>query len=404
MLQDYRNYIMNIRNGLIQCGVDVSISPLTSYKDLFYEADKLSQILWFYSIMGISGSPLALDDFFIDISGYYKEKMRQIYYKEFQDYYDSYKHISKLAYLAGDNGSNTEIIEDDEFDLFSSEESVDVSELIEEKEPENNVVGSIEEVHGTFIDEDDFYKNIDKVLGTGYIPVQISVDLMVQGSANTEVHGVFIDELAYKDADEGDIHGIFLDEIEETGYNSYNGDIHGTILDDVVSDGLTEYEEDTYDDIHYSDDEEEYYSDEDEEVYDDIHYSDDDEDEYYSEEDEEVYDDIHYSDDEDEEYYSDEEEEPYDDIHYSDDEDEYYSEDEEEPYDDIHYADDDDEYVEPQQINSVVKPNTGTVSTKVNNPVGDMSDIIQNGVNALLTKGKRFILTESRKLRDGDEK
>lgn len=44
MLQDYRNYIVNIRNGLIQCGVEVSISPLSSYRELFYEADKLSQI------------------------------------------------------------------------------------------------------------------------------------------------------------------------------------------------------------------------------------------------------------------------------------------------------------------------------------------------------------------------
>ena len=34
---------------------------------------------------------------------------------------------------------------------------------------------------------------------------------------------------------------------------------------------------------------------------------------------------------------------------------------------------------------------------------GDMSDALQDGVNAILTKGKRFIMNESRKLRDAEQ-
>lgn len=412
MLQDYRNYIINIRNGLIQCGVDVSISPLASYKELFYEADRLSQILWFYSVMGISGSPLALDGFFIDLNGYYKDKMRQRFLSEFQDYYDSYKHISKLAYLAGTDGVGGTVEDEDEFDLFGeSTEEEEIGGVVLGSDMEENVSADNskefdgEEVHGTFIDEENIYYNIDKVLGTGYIPAGISVDLMVQGNESSETHGVFIDELAIEVAEEEDIHGIFLDEVEENGYESSDGDIHGTILDDIDSEGSTRYgEDDTYDDIHYSDDEEEgYYDSEEEEVYDDIHYPEDDEDEYYSDEEEEPYDDIHYPDDEEDEYYSDEEE-VYDDIHYPDDEEDEYYQDDEEPYDDIHYADDDDEeYVEPKASTNVDKPSTGAVATQVAKKDGDMSDIIQNGVNSILTKGKRFILTETRKLREGEK-
>lgn len=389
MLQDYRNYIINIRNGLIQCGVDVSISPLASYKELFYEADRISQILWFYSVMGISGSSLALDGFFIDLNGYYKDKMRQRFLSEFQDYYDSYKHISKLAYLAGTDEVGGTVEDEDEFDLFGdSANEAEVggvvlgSDVVETIGTGNSNEFDGEEVHGTFIDEENIYYNIDKVLGTGYIPAKISVDLMVQGNGSSEAHGVFIDELAVEVAEEEDIHGIFLDEVEN-GYVSNDEDIHGTILDDIGSEGSTEYsEDDTYDDIHYSDDEE-----------------------YISSEEDEVYDDIHYSDDEDEEYNSDEEEEVYDDIHYSDDEeDEYYPDYEEEPYDDIHYADDDEDYVEPRVFTNANNPSTNVVTTQVVKEDEDMSDIIQNGVNAILTKGKRFILTETRKLREVEKK
>ena len=393
MLQDYRNYIVNIRNGLIQCGVEVSISPLSSYRELFYEADKLSQILWFYSIMGISDSPLALDGFLINLTGYYKEKMRQKFFSEFQDYYESYKNISTLASLAGEDKDDALVEDAEEFDLFgemSEDSEQSIADEVSQEESSNEVA---EEVHGTYLDEENIYSNIDKVLGTGYIPASIGVDLSVQEDESLDVHGVFLEdvgmasdleEFELPEVSDEDIHGVMLDEVSESEESS-DEDIHGTYLDVIVEDRVSEDysenydEEEPYDDIHYSDDEDEVYDEE--EPYDDIHYPEDNEDEGYVEDEDNSYNDIHYSDDDEEDEGYDEEDDSYNDIHYSDDDEE-----------------EDVQVEEPKVSKPSVAMNVKPVVAK-----GDMSDALQDGVNAILTKGKRFIMNESRKLRDAEQ-
>lgn len=392
MLQDYRNYIVNIRNGLIQCGVEVSISPLSSYRELFYEADKLSQILWFYSIMGISDSPLALDGFLINLNGYYKEKMRQKFFSEFQDYYESYKNISILASLAGEDKDDALVEDAEEFDLFGETSEDSESNVVDEVPQEESSNEMFEEVHGTYLDEENIYSNIDKVLGTGYIPASIGVDLSVQEDESLDVHGVFLEdvgmasdlaEFELPEVSDEDVHGVMLDDLSESEESS-DEDIHGTYLDEVeVEDGVSEdysenYDEEPYDDIHYSDDEDEVYDEE--EPYDDIHYPEDDEDEGYVEDEDNSYNDIHYSDDDEEDEGYDEEDDSYNDIHYSDDEEE------------------DVQVEEPKVSKPSVAMNVKPVVAK-----GDMSDALQDGVNAILTKGKRFIMNESRKLRDAEQ-
>lgn len=394
MLQDYRNYIVNIRNGLIQCGVEVSISPLSSYRELFYEADKLSQILWFYSIMGISDSPLALDGFLINLNGYYKEKMRQKFFSEFQDYYESYKNISILASLAGEDKDDALVEDAEEFDLFGETSEDSESNVVDEVPQEESSNEMFEEVHGTYLDEENIYSNIDKVLGTGYIPASIGVDLSVQEDESLDVHGVFLEDVGMaSDLEEfelpevfdEDIHGVMLDDLSESEESS-DEDIHGTYLDEVeVENGVSEDysenydEEEPYDDIHYSDDEDEVYDEE--EPYDDIHYPEDDEDEGYVEDEDNSYNDIHYSDDDEEDEGYNEEDDSYNDIHYSDDDEE-----------------EDVQVEEPKVSKPSVAMNVKPVVAK-----GDMSDALQDGVNAILTKGKRFIMNESRKLRDAEQ-
>lgn len=392
MLQDYRNYIVNIRNGLIQCGVEVSISPLSSYRELFYEADKLSQILWFYSIMGISDSPLALDGFLINLNGYYKEKMRQKFFSEFQDYYESYKNISILASLAGEDKDDALVEDAEEFDLFGETPEDSESNVVNEVPQEESSNEMFEEVHGTYLDEENIYSNIDKVLGTGYIPASIGVDLSVQEDESLDVHGVFLEdvgmasdleEFELPEVSDEDVHGVMLDDLSESEESS-DEDIHGTYLDEVeVEDGVSEdysenYDEEPYDDIHYSDDEDEVYDEE--EPYDDIHYPEDDEDEGYVEDEDNSYNDIHYSEDDEEDEGYNEEDDSYNDIHYSDDEEE------------------DVQVEEPKVSKPSVAMNVKPVVAK-----GDMSDALQDGVNAILTKGKRFIMNESRKLRDAEQ-
>lgn len=372
MLQEYRNYIINIRNSLIQCGVDVPVSPLSSYREIFYEADKLRQVLWFYRVLAVSGSPLALEGFLFDLKGYYKEKMRQQFFSEFGDYYNSYKNISSLAFRAGETGTIASDDTESEFDLFEEIPDIHGTYIddveIFESEAGSKALDVVEEVHGTYIDIENIYENIDKVLGTGYIPAEIGVNLYQQVE-EVDRHGTFLDDVQIVEGiSTGDVHGIILDDMDEVE------DVRGTILDDVIGDGVSDDNYDGYDDIHYSEDEE----DSEEEVYDDIHYSDD------EEYDEEVYDDIHYSDDEEE----------YDDIHYSDDE-------EDEVYDDIHYSDDEDDAAYIETGVTVKKP--VVAAPKPVEVSDDLSDYLQDKVNDLLTKGKRFIVTESRKLRNGDK-
>lgn len=385
MLQDYRNYIVNIRNSLIQCGVDVPVSPLSSYREIFYEADRLRQILWFYRVMAVSGSSLALEGFLIDLKGYYKEKMRQQFYSDFRDYYNSYKNISSLALMAGESNIGDVEESSDEFDLFSGNDTVNERSVEEGTSVNYDSEEVYEEVHGTFIDDLNIYADIDKVLGNGYIPSGISVSL-IQQVEDTEIHGTMLDELE-EEGVEDEVHGVILDLVEESVEDALleeSGEVHGTILDELGSsdEEYIDYDEDEYNDIHYSDDSDVEYSDE-EDVYDDIHYSDDEE---------EVYDDIHYSDDE-------EDEEVYDDIHYSDDDEEDFGD--KGVYDDIHYSDDegDVDYIETKPV--VKNPIVPVVNTTVAS--GDLSDVISDKVNDLLTRGKRFLVSESRKLRNGDK-
>lgn len=439
MLQDYRNYITNLRNSLIQCGVQVSINPLTTYEELFYEADRLSQIIWFYSVMGISGNELELDGFVLNLNEYYREKMRMRFYSEFNDYYESYKGISKLAMYAREG-----IVEESEGDRVEVEESGIIEEdeeeydlFLDEMQVSDDDEDEGDEVGGTLLDEEDIYENFDKLVEKDYIPVQISVnsdtvsgtlldsveytaEVVSGGVLEGDVSGTLLDEVLEGEVSEGDVSGTILDEVDEGVFEEVSDeDISGTILDDIeTSDDEESYDdinysddegEEPYDDIHYSDDEEEGEWVDEDEPYDDIHYAEDDEEEWVDED--EPYDDINYSDDDEEPYddinYSDDEEEPYDDIHYSDDEDEElyddinYSDDEEEPYDDIHYADDDED-----EVPAVSKPKAGAeVVVKAEEKPrykGDMSDRIQTFVNETLTKGKRHIINELNKPRNGN--
>ena len=53
MLSEYRDFLVNVRNNLIQSGVEYPIRPMDTYEELFYEAVNLQQVLWYFSVMAI---------------------------------------------------------------------------------------------------------------------------------------------------------------------------------------------------------------------------------------------------------------------------------------------------------------------------------------------------------------
>ena len=431
MLKDYRDYIVNLRNNLIQCGVDVDIKPLEEYKEIYYEADKLGQILWFYSIMNISGADSAIPEFFIPLNGYYKEKMRKVFYQEFQEYLKEYKGLSKLALLSGESnlpiigdvsvvsieeideneeidlfeGMNNEVAEseseEDEFideilsevgteykdnsvvvhgtfldDLSSSEENISfvAPVVFEEDNKELIEVNEIEEIHGTFLDDVSSFEEmlthpeIAMYAEHGTFLDELEIDEYsrsftsdsenyVDTSCISEIHGIYLDiEGVEESSNKAEVHGTFLEDcIEEmnTGMNSSDDeDVHGVFLDDIVS-----YEEEE--------------SDEPEIIYDENGFE-------IVEEEEPSYE---YEEEYEDEYY----EEPY--AEDSNDWDSQYREE------------------EPQESEGMTfNVNNGYTSQGANKTTAkgdrDLSDLLQDGVNSLLTKGKRFLVKETQKLRD----
>mgnify|MGYP007031359784 CR=1 FL=1 len=274
MLGDYRQYLINLRNNLIQCGVEFPINPMNTYKEIFYEADKIKQVLWYYSMMNISGSDSALKGYFIPLSGHYKSKMRDVFYKEFEDFLKDYKKISYLAYQLGE-GYTVESKPEFKEDIIQGDEEIDLVDDTEEYlqlEPEvkqeskphdfiapvtsgdvvfeddlvqalNNLVNT---VHGTFID--DISTKSDIVVQTKEVHgvfIDDTVELVAQESAKVttgyvtnevEVHGIFIDDLSVfedKGEPEGvqtkEIHGIFIDDVVE---ETQTKEVHGVFLDD----------------------------------------------------------------------------------------------------------------------------------------------------------------------------
>ena len=94
MLSEYRKYLLRIRNNLIQCGVEFPVSKVSSYREIFELGCELDEILWYYSILAVSGSEEALNGFFLPLNGYYKERVRSLTYKEFSDFIKDYDKIS----------------------------------------------------------------------------------------------------------------------------------------------------------------------------------------------------------------------------------------------------------------------------------------------------------------------
>lgn len=254
MLKDYREYIISIRNNLIQNNVDLQEVDLESYSDIFKYSLILSQVCEFYQTLLLMNSEYAIKSKYITGESY-KEKVRQSCYREFLVFLEGYKKISKGYFILNKvkNSEDNEIVEtsDDEIvDLFGDSEDVIEEEekgkqtflnIIEKTSTsDRDVVNYIQsdgvsEVHGIYIDE--------------WTPAEESSvrEIDESGSDYTE-HGIFIDELKVNRKEKSyessgsksmvEVHGIYIDEwkpnikykIEnKSGYQS-----HGIYIDEWV--------------------------------------------------------------------------------------------------------------------------------------------------------------------------
>lgn len=276
MLEDYTRYLLNIRNNLIQCGVNISVDTPKEYIDVCELQQVLDDVLYYYKILAISNSSDKLEDFFIRFSTTFKEYLRNEAHKEFLDFWFDYKQLScgvallsklrrELADLGGDCDvdsdcdedkthyelENTKVSEstedlkdcstitddlssDDVEDIFSGILEGDSSDV--ESTPEGNGPESrdssfdVEEVSdGVMLDEDCDLSSNDTVTVSSGVMLDEDGDFTESKSDTKDVNnaveevpvGVMLEDLIREDsemseADEGiltDENGIELEEV-----------------------------------------------------------------------------------------------------------------------------------------------------------------------------------------------
>lgn len=99
MLSDYKRYLIKIRNSFIRSGVELSLDNIDTYEDIFYLGENLSDLLWFYSILEVSGSEDKLRGFMFPLNSTYKESIRDRYFEDYLVYRATYMEISASDYL-----------------------------------------------------------------------------------------------------------------------------------------------------------------------------------------------------------------------------------------------------------------------------------------------------------------
>lgn len=134
MLSDYKNYLIFIRNSLIRSGVELEVSDIQDYEEIFYFGERMGDLLWFFSILEISGSEDKLRGFVLPLNSFYAGSLRDKYFEEYLIYKAEYMKISasdtvikdkldKNKCVSNNNNFNTGDIEEDEFVNYDDEEA-----------------------------------------------------------------------------------------------------------------------------------------------------------------------------------------------------------------------------------------------------------------------------------------
>ena len=424
MFIEYEAYIERICSNLLQCGVPMPTyltSPLDTYEKLFKAGYIVDDLLYFYRVMEISGSSLALNntgEFFIPLYQYYKDRLRVQVYEEF---------LSELPELKRLWGEGI-LLNMDEIDLddYYDYEDEDIYE-----------------------DESDDFPGDDTI--GGVIPTEIPVKpasvMRPNGNISSKVytgHGIILERVAVpngyseevidwsqddEELEEDD--GLEAvdwsapdDEVEEVDWSDTNEEeVLDWASDDEEEEALDwSNDDEEAEEVDWSQDEEEevvdWSSDEDEEVLDWSHdedeevvdWSDSDDEEVvdWSQDDEELEEEeAEWGDDEEELDWSADEEEG-EELDWSNDDEEgeevdWSDSDEEEELDwsdddeELNWADDEVEPYRPpvQQTNVAASQSRGQTPVESR----DMSDKMTDWLNATLTEGKKGIKNIGRYLK-----
>lgn len=450
MFEEYRKYLLNIRNNLIQNGVSLDNGKCDSYRDIFRLGYEIDGLLWLYSVLEISKSRYRLSDTILPMDNYYKGHMRELFRKEYlasKKYYpptrydlenfrkanliskDTCNKVENVVQLVSvENSSSTtkggvsysehgRYVEDfvkPEQDKTDTESYSSHGRYIEDYvKPEKDTESYSS--HGRYVE--DFVQAVKKYLSQDstyathgrYVEDFVPVSTVVETSSvnNYTDHGRFVEDYIEEKPDIEDSeysdHGRYVEDFEESHENVIDRLFAGFDDEDIS--------EDTSEDEDLSDAEFGYVPDDEDLTDSEFRYVEDPE----ISEDEEDLPDSEFG------YVEDTEEDiPDSEFGYvedSDDEEEYpdsefgYSEDTDDeddlPDSEFGYTSDSEEdtdesseellprKVSNDELESVQKVN-GHTNTTVQKK--DLSDDLQDFTNGLLTSGKRAIVKSIKKL------
>lgn len=222
MFEDYRRYILSIRNNLIQCGVEFPITSDTSYRDIFELSHKLDSILWFYSILEISGSEDALSEFFLPLNGYYKDKMRTIFYEEFTEFMKDYSELSverairenslKKGYKIPVVDSAEEVVENievsEETPCTKVEDMVQLSQI----EVPSSDLGENFVSHGRYIEDEEPEKPTGYSEDKSFSPHGRFIEDEEDGGVEYVEHGRYVEDYYEEPVNEDEAFDTYVEE------------------------------------------------------------------------------------------------------------------------------------------------------------------------------------------------
>ena len=436
MFEEYRKYLLNIRNNLIQNGVSLDNGKCDSYRDIFRLGYEIDGLLWLYSVLEISKSRYRLSDTILPMGNYYKGHMRELFRKE---YLASKKYYPPTRYDL-ENFRKANLISKDTCNKVET-----VVQLVSVENSSSTTKGGISySEHGRYVE--DFVKpEQDKTNTESYSSHGRYIEDYVKPEKDTESyssHGRYVEDFVQpvKKSSSQDstyaTHGIYVEDfvpvsttVETSRVNDYTD--HGRFVEDYVEEEPDIETSEYSDHGRYVEDFEESHDNIIDRLFagfddEDISEEDTSEDEDLSDAelgyvpDEEDLPDSEFGYVEDPEVPEDEEDLPDSEFGYvedSENEEEYpdsefgYSEDMDDeddlPDSEFGYTSDSEEdtdesseelpsrKVSNDEIESVQKVNghTNTVAQKK-----DLSDDLQDFTNGLLTSGKRAIVKSIKKL------
>lgn len=254
----YRQYLINIRNSLIQSGVEVPVTDVESYEELFQLGLNLDEVLWYYKVLAITNSEYSLKNFFVPLSGYYKERMRSICYSEFLDFLKDYKSISAEDIIRKNliGGAYRRVSVEEEYTgLGDRDDPFDENtqgEVIKGVSRDNRDSQDIEEVsHGVFWDEESSENEIEEENN--------KEEFNPDDYADVEVDEAFLDPNIEYVSEGVDIDSLSFDDITDPKEAESTGDIEyiesGVDIDELSFD--EEVPEESQEEIQWDEDNEE---------------------------------------------------------------------------------------------------------------------------------------------------